>query len=190
MADDKYVLVSKSKLNALAKKIKFALGISDNLTLDEMIDKITNISNQANKTTEILNGSISNYENADITELRAYAFTECENLYKVSLKKLEYLYWSIFSNCTNLSKVYLETLTRIGTYVFSNCSNLEDIYLGANQVVTLENQNAFKNAGEYANGYVRVHVRSEYANAYSTATNWVDLINNGQIVIVGDYVDE
>ena len=155
-----------------------------------MTDKITNISNQANKTTELLSGAISNYENDDITELRAYAFAECENLYKVSLKKLDYLYWCTFNNCTNLGKVYLANLTRIGSLIFSNCSNLEDVYLGANQVVTLENQNSFKNAGEYANGYVNVHVRPEYASEYATATNWVDLINNGRVVIVGDYENE
>lgn len=191
MADDKYVLVSKSKLNALANKFKFALGINKKLTLDEMNEKITNISIQASKTTELLSGTISIYENDDITQLRAYAFNECENLYKVSLKNVNYLYWMTFSNCYNLSKVYLANTEIIGSYVFSNCENLEDVYLGANKLVTLENKNSFKSAGEYTtNGYVRVHVRPEYANEYANATNWVDLINSGQIVIVGDYENE
>lgn len=65
----------------------------------------------------------------NVTEVDAYAFSECRNLREVvlneGLKKIED---RAFMRCTSLETITLpSTLTEIGIYVFYNCSGLREI---------------------------------------------------------------
>lgn len=113
------------------------------------------------------------------------AFRSCKNLKSVNVPKVEKLGYGTFSSCgalTNLSK--LPNVQSIDREVFKYCSLLTDIYLGYNGIVSLAGTDAF-----YGTSGVNVHVRSEYADQYASATNWSALIESGKIVIVGDYSD-
>jgi hypothetical protein len=89
------------------------------------------------------------------------------------------------SGCTALKSLTLGLKNIKSSGIFQHCSLLTDIYLTANQVVTLSDVGLFSFIPTGCN----VHVRSEYADQYASATNWSSLIANGKIVIVGDYSD-
>lgn len=119
-----------------------------------------------------------------------YSFHSCKKLKSVNVPKVEQLGYGVFSNCSVLTDISkFPNLQSINQKVFEYCSLLTDIYLGYNGIVSLASTNSFNNAGT-TQGYINVHVRSEYADQYATATNWSALIGSDKIVIVGDYVDE
>ena len=85
--------------------------------------------------------------------------------------------------CTALESIHL-TVDTIPSGSFGACMALVDIYLYYNGLVTLTSTNALP-----TNSVIKVHVKSEYAEQYATATNWTSLINDGTVVIVGDCTD-
>ena len=119
-----------------------------------------------------------------VTSLGAYAFHTC-SLVNVDISSVTNLSMQCFVNNTKLPSISLPKVKTIQTEVFRGCSELTNMYLGYEGLVSLSNTNAF--SGVTAG--LKVHVRSQYADQYATATNWTSLIENGTIVIVGDYSD-
>lgn len=87
--------------------------------------------------------------------------------------------------CPSLKTIKLSVAKTLSGVCTKNTA-LTDIYLGYNGLVTLSSASAFAST---ITG-LKIHVRSAYAEQYATATNWVTLIESGQIVIVGDYIDD
>lgn len=189
MANDKWVLVSKSKLNALANATKEALGLNEKLTLDEMTEQVGNVRNKIILYQSVMAGNVVSFEDDDLNDIKSYAFAQCMGLIYVRLRNAKTLNVGTFYNCRKLKTVYLDKVTTMYGNIFQETVLLEDVYFGHNGVVPLY-AGVFLNSGSNANGYVRVHVRPEYVSEYENAKNWVDLINSGQIVIVGDYENE
>lgn len=113
------------------------------------------------------------------------AFEFCRNLISINIPLVTTLLDQVFKNCEKIENISLPLVETISYRCFYNCYAIADIYLGANQLVTLSNKNAF----DGVTGGLKIHVRPEYADQYTEATNWSSLIASGQIVIVGDYSD-
>lgn len=90
----------------------------------------------------------------------------------------------IFYYCKNLKKVKIPKLSYLEAKFFESCNTDFDLYLGYDGVVGVNNYSF-----NYMGSLPTVHVRSEYADQYATATNWCSLIESGKVTIVGDYSD-
>lgn len=137
---------------------------------------------------QLNNNTLTSYSNSNITAVRAYMFYCNTTLTSINLPLVSSVGTKCFYNCSNLEIVNLPLAKNIGTQAFYLDNLLTDVYLGYGGVVTLSSTSAFTSAGT-TQGYINVHVRSEYADQYATATNWSSLIADGTIVIVGDYSD-
>lgn len=140
----------------------------------------------------------------------SYAFNGCTNLEEINLpnntisikngcfdgackltsitipEKVSEILDFTFNNCTALQVIVLKNVSIIyDCDTFNNCNALTDIYFGYNGVVNI---NSIRSLDSISN-VVTIHVRSEYADQYATATNWSYLIDTGKITIVGDYND-
>ena len=112
-------------------------------------------------------------------------FRKCSKLEYVNMPNIPYVGVGMFIDCSSLPTLTFKAVSEIRSDSFENCTSLTDIYLGYEGLITLQNVSAF---GGVTKG-LKVHVRSEYADQYATAGNWSSLINNGTVVIVGDYTD-
>lgn len=133
----------------------------------------------------LLNGTVKSVHLPNLTNTRPYAFESCEYLETIHLPKVAILKASTFQNCESLKTAIFDVVYLIDTKCFTNCHSLTDIYLGSNVRVALGSTNVF----EWLTQCVNIHVRAELIEEYTTGTNWSALIQNGQIVIVGDYSD-
>ena len=122
----------------------------------------------------------------NLSTISTYAFNSCSVLERVYFPILKSLSTNVFQNCKALTYANLGNINSLGGRVFYNCNALTDVYLGYKGLVNLANVDAF---GGVTAG-LKIHVRPEYADQYTNATNWSSLIENGTIVIVGDYKEE
>lgn len=111
---------------------------------------------------EIFNKTIKEYYNPDLYIVPLYAFAGCLYLKKVILPN---------------TKIIMQS-------AFRECDSLKNLYLGGNEVVVLVGQYHF-----YLNN-VTVHVRPELLSAYQSDEKWANAVSNGNVTLVGDYVDE
>lgn len=143
----------------------------------------------------------------NVTIIDEYCFNGCSKLQSIDLSKvtsigqdcfcktgltnvdaplITTLNREMFVNCTALVTAKFAKITKLSaSSAFKNCTALTDIYLGYEGLVSLSNVNNFTDVTVG----LKIHVRSEYAEQYATATNWSSLIADGTIVIVGDYSD-
>ena len=128
---------------------------------------------------------LANISFPNATSIGNSAFYSCTALTSVSFPNATSIEGNTLSRCTSLTSVNIPLVKNIISYAFINSSKLTDIYLGYNGIVRLSNTNAFN--GGPTNTII--HVRSEYADQYATATNWSSLISSGRLTIVGDYSD-
>lgn len=78
----------------------------------------------------IVEGSITgSYEHRGITQIKAYAFSNCPDLKSASLPNALSLGNSCFVNCTSLETVNLQKATVFGKEDFYNCPNIKKMYL-------------------------------------------------------------
>ena len=126
---------------------------------------------------------LKNVNIPNVTSISDAAFRDCSALTTVNIPNVTSISDAAFRDCDKLKSIDLPNVKSISNNTFHSCDGLTDIYLGVNQLVTLGGVNAFK----YVKAGLKVHVRSEYADQYATATNWSSLIADGTIVIVGDY---
>lgn len=147
----------------------------------------------------------------NVMQIGGNAFRDCSSLIEFYAPKATGAGATVFSGCTALKTIELP-IVKIWGYTFYGCTSLQsarftnahtilsaaftndymlsDVYLGANQLIVLEEDTAFKYAGrDTANKYCTVHVRPEFASQYANETNWASSIAKGYIQIVGDYTD-
>lgn len=134
----------------------------------------------------LIEKTLTSYSNDRITKIGEYAFSYSRDLQHINLPNATSMARSAFSYCSSLLTIRLAKLNSInGNGIIQACNVLTDIYFGYEGVVNLSSTGGFSSA---PNG-IKIHVRSEYADQYATATNWSSLIASGTIVIVGDYSD-
>lgn len=119
-----------------------------------------------------------------LTAIGGSFFSNTRSLINVNIPEVTSIGNKSFKSCVALTNLRLPKVTSISEQAFYGCEKLTDLYLGSNEVVSLENVNAFTQTG-----YVTVHVRPELVSQYSTATNWYKLYDEMVIEIVGDYSD-
>lgn len=198
------------------KKIPFKIVGDFKDTIDFITDRMNFLTELVNDEIDIIQAygcaGCDNLINVDLPNLsnaQNYAFADCYNLItvnlpnlsyadsfafthcgfeEINLPKLESVHTGAFQGCDDLKKIYLASVNYIGGHSFYMCSNLTDIYIGYDGVPNLSHSQWFDLAGT-TQGYINVHVRSDYADQYASAPNWSSLITDGKIKIVGDYTD-
>ena len=119
--------------------------------------------------------SLATVDLPECTSIGNSAF-ESTSLTTIDLPKCTSIGNGAFNNCTNLTTVNLPECTSIEGSAFSRCTNLTTIILSNNQVVTLDNINAFYNSS-IANGTGYIYVSANLVNSYKTATKWSTYAN-------------
>ena len=104
------------------------------------------------------------------------AFGSCTSLTTVNLPKCASIRDYAFSNCTNLTTVNLPNCTSIGDSAFNSCTSLTTIILSNNQVVSLDNINAFKNSS-ITNDTGYIYVPDNLVDSYKSDTKWSTYAN-------------
>ena len=151
-------------------------------TIDKYTDPITFI--------KIVDRTIDEYIDDEITSVSDYAFYSCSKLTTVNLPKATSISANAFSNCSSLTTVDLPEATSIGSSAFSNCSKLTTVNLpeatsignsafykcsklttvilrNAEQVATLSTSNAF-----YMAANAIIYVPDSLVDSYKAANNW------------------
>lgn len=106
------------------------------------------------------------------------AFGYCINLTSVDFPMVLEINTNAFVNCINLNTAKFSNIISIEESAFSSCYNLKSLTLGANQLCTLVNSNAFDStpiAGYISstNGiYGSIYVPASLISSYKLATNW------------------
>ena len=135
---------------------------------------------------ELLNGTITEYENADVTNVRSYGFYQCKSLKKIVLPGLSDTIES--SGCASCSALELFDMygATIGSSAFRNCSNLKTLIIRrTDKTVSLTATSCFSSTPFASNGSGgTVYVPSALIGAYQTASNWSALYEGGKCAFV------
>jgi hypothetical protein len=124
---------------------------------------------------------------SSVKKIGMECFDSCINLKNLTLPKNSLLDGAYsFNYCKSLEWIVIYNCYSISYDCFRGCESLQDIYLKGEEFVRLSDLNAFENAKLGIN----LHVRPELVEQYNSDTNWKTLIDSGQIVIVGDIVEE
>ncbi len=148
-------------------------------------NECSNISDLDMPNLETINGincfsSCESLESIDfpkLTTIGNYTFYYCTALKNVNLPNLINMGNAAFSNCTSLKNISLPKITTIKQQTFLNVKSLK-ITLSVNQVVTLENSNAFS---KVIGNTTTVYVPSNLIESYKVATNWSTLYNDSKV---------
>ena len=108
--------------------------------------------------------------------MEAWSFKNCTNLTTINLPECTSIGDEAFDRCTSLTTVNLPECTSIGGYAFSNCTNLATVILSNNQVVSLNNINAFTSS-PIGNGRGCIYVPDNLVDSYKSDTNWSTYAN-------------
>ena len=129
------------KLNAIGDAIRGKTYKEDKLTLEQMATEIEGIEVGGNTDMEdgLISGTVTDYTNDRVTELRPNAFYTLPSLKTVNLPNVKSVGSYAFYRCTNLQSASLpnaDTLTAAsggakGSSMFSSCSSLESAYFPA-----------------------------------------------------------
>ena len=77
----------------------------------------------------MIDGSVTAVSDADITDIRDYAFSDCSSLASVDLPAATEAGMSAFSECSALASVNLPEVTKLGQSCFQYCEALTEIVL-------------------------------------------------------------
>lgn len=77
----------------------------------------------------MIDGSVTAVSDADITDIRDYAFSDCGSLASVDLPAATEAGMSAFSECSALTSVNLPEVTKLGQSCFQYCEALTEIVL-------------------------------------------------------------
>ena len=137
--------------------------------------------------------SLTSVNMPSVTSVGVGAMLNCMSLTSVNMPSVKSAGVSAMQNCVSLTSVNMPALTRVGSNAglncillkgvdmpgvtsiggsaMYNCLSLKSVRLGANQVATLANANAFANTPiAKATGYI--YVPDDLVDSYKTATNW------------------
>lgn len=133
---------------------------------------------------QILNKTITEYEDNIISKIGHYAFYKCTALTTVKSPSCESIGDYAFYGCTSLKKVDLEACSAI--YMsFQECIALEALILRKSDgVCSLTAPSAFSNT-PIVSGTGYIYVPSALVDSYKSATYWSDHAN--QIRAIEDY---
>lgn len=131
----------------------------------------------------IENNTLTEYKST-IKNFKQSMFSGCTSLVTLDLPNVTSVAMNGCTGCINLKTVKLASAGTLNGYCFQNCTSLKDLWLGYGSIVTLAHNTEFMGCSG-----VTIHVRPNVLDQYQNATNWVSLVNNGTVTIVGDYRD-
>ena len=121
----------------------------------------------------------------NIASSNSYLFQNCSSLAKAKLNRktagVTGAGW--FMSCKALKTVDIgDKINLIGNFFFGSCSSIELVILRYNDVVKLNNVNAFSGT-PFASGGTggKIYVPLALIESYQTATNWATLYDAGTI---------
>lgn len=124
---DKVIIISKSKLDTLADTIKSKSGSTDNLTLDELVQKVNNIGNSSfgNEHWKWVLNNVINFSSANPTGFYGNKYLKVmPNYFNEECAKITN--WSsAFEGCSNLVDVDIDTSAGTNfNSTFKSCTQL------------------------------------------------------------------
>lgn len=131
----------------------------------------------------ILDGTITNYENDTLTNVRAYAFAY-SNLQIIHLYLAKTLDECVFRSCYDLVCVNIPKAQSLGEYTFRSCASLKVVMITqTDSICELKSTNVFQecyhflgtvhdtyNPNGLKDGYI--YVPDSMVDSYKAATNW------------------
>lgn len=122
-----------NKLSAIGDAIREKTGKADKLSLEQMVTEIAGIETGGggkDLSAGLIDGSLTEYESAEVTSIRASAFHANTNIKTISLPNVVTVNASAFYGCSSLQSVNLPKLNSIfGSSIFSGCTSLLRIVL-------------------------------------------------------------
>ena len=119
----------------------------------------------------ILNRTITEYADSQITEIGMNAFCNCQQLSVVSIPNVSIIYGCAFMTCTSLTEIELPQITLIGTQAFAYCTKLSAIKMNVSIVPTISGSGytaPFSNCASNLTFYVPESMIS----AFQAASGW------------------
>lgn len=119
------------KLTAIADAIRGKTGGTDALTLDQMAMEIAGISGGTGDALldSLLDRSITEYNDHDLTYIGDAAFNSCTKLVKIEVPNVTCISSYAFEKCYSLTSISLPSVTELNQQVFRDCTSLESVYL-------------------------------------------------------------
>lgn len=150
--------------------------IGDQALMDSIIDRSITEIKDANVT------SIGNYAfdscsaltSADfpnVTNIGQYAFRGCNALTTVDFSSVTSIGIYVFYNCSSLTSADFSNVTKIGPYAFDGCSSLTALILRSSTMTTLNDTSAFTNT-PIASGTGYIYVPSALVASYQANSTW------------------
>lgn len=173
-----------NKLSAIGDAIREKTGKADKLSLDQMVTEIAAMETGggADQSIGLVNGTLTTYKSAEITNVRNYAFYYHGTIERIFLPKLESANITAgFRNCAALKVVDIGLSYGIGSATFPSCPVLNTLIIRkADGVCALLGVNTF-NGTPFASGGTggTVYVPAALVETYKTATNWSTLYAAG-----------
>ena len=174
---------------------------------------ITYLKNDNNKSiSELISGTIQEFEDENIINIKKYLFRACRELTKVNLPNCITIGMGAFRDCTALSNVNLPECEEVGTSsflhctalskiifqkikimevgAFEDCSNLETLIIKNDTRVCIMRKEGTTDALsgtkiESGNGYI--YVPDKLVQQYKDKYNWVKYAN--QIKPLSEYTE-
>ena len=170
------------KLTNIADAIRGKTGKEELLTLDQMATEIADIeTGGTDQSVGLINGTLTEYESAEVTGLRTYAFYYLSSLKKVVLPDMtNSANTNAFRYCTAL-ELFDAPCYFIQSAAFANCGALKTLVLRKTEgVCGMANVNALT-ATPFASGGTggTVYVPGALIDEYKNATNWSTLYAAG-----------
>lgn len=148
--------------------------------------------------TSILDRSINEFENNNITDIGRQAFSFCQNLKSVNTTNVFHIGVLCFQNCTSLVNLWIPHLATmdmqalqgcsalkfldfkdrlcIGSRAFFQCSSFIALVLESEIICDLLNSDAFTST-PVASGIGYIYVPDALVEQYKVATNWTAYAN-------------
>lgn len=119
------------KLTAIADAIREKNGKTDGLTLDTMVSAIKGISGGGGDdvSKSLVERTITEYVNDEVTELGDYSFCNCTKLTNISCANVTSIRNNVFEGCSGLVSAILPRVTKTNNKVFSNCYALTEVVM-------------------------------------------------------------
>ena len=172
------------KLTAIADAIRGKTGKTDALTLDQMPGEIAGIQTGGGGTdlsVGLVDGTLTVYENAEVTTLRNYAFYYNTSLVRVVLPNMTgQCVTNAFRGCTKL-EFFDAPCGSLQSACLNGCTALKTLVLRkTGTICSMANANVLTST-PFASGGTggTVYVPSTLIESYKTATNWSTLYAAG-----------
>jgi hypothetical protein len=118
-----YVVCNKSDLDAIANSIRLKTGKADLISVDTFIDELCFVQTFD----DIIDGSVTEFSNLNLTEISNGMFYNCHSLTKVYLPNVKKINSMAFCGCEMLKEADFPLTTKLDGSAFEGCTSLENI---------------------------------------------------------------